>query len=64
MRDDVASAYEHLPEDSPWRSIARLIEGVSSHLAGNREQARKLLEEGSRRGGTGAPSIEALCTPN
>ena len=61
MRDDVASAYEHLPEDSPWRSIARLIDGVSSHLAGDREQARKLLEEGSRRGGTGAPSIEALC---
>ena len=61
MRDDIASAYEHLPEDSPWRSIARLIDGVSSHLAGDREQARKLLEEGSRRGGTGAPSIEALC---
>ena len=38
--------YEHLPEDSPWRSLARLIDGVSSHLAGDREQARKLLEEG------------------
>ena len=61
MRADVVGAYEGLPADSPWRSLCRLIEGVSYHLAGDRNTARTLLEEGSRRGGAAAPHVQTLC---
>ncbi len=61
MGDDVAGVFELLPGDSPWRSLCRLIEGASRQLTGDRETARTLLEEGSRRGGATAPHIQTLC---
>jgi LuxR family transcriptional regulator, maltose regulon positive regulatory protein len=61
MRDDAARAYELLPEDSPWRSICRLIEGAALHLTGERERARSKLEEGARRGAAAAPHVQTLC---
>jgi LuxR family maltose regulon positive regulatory protein len=61
MRGDVVRAYVLLPEDSPWRSICRFIEGTALYLAGDREHARSALEDGARRGGATAPHIETLC---
>ena len=64
MRADVVGAYEGLPADSPWRSLCRLIEGVSYHLTGDRNTARTLLEEGSRRGGArGTARADPLSRP-
>jgi LuxR family maltose regulon positive regulatory protein len=61
MRDDAARAYALEAEDSPWRSMDRLLEGTACHLLGARERAHALLQEGSRRGVVAAPSINALC---
>ncbi|MQA73624.1 MAG: hypothetical protein GEU88_04605 [Solirubrobacterales bacterium] len=61
MRADVTAAFDLLPEESPWRSICRLVEGVSYHLTADRERARSALEEGARRGAAGAPHIYTLC---
>ena len=60
MGDDVADVYELLPDDSPWRSLCRFLEGTALHLSGDRERARPLLEEGYRRGATAAPTVETL----
>jgi LuxR family maltose regulon positive regulatory protein len=61
MRDDAARAYALDAEASPTRSMDRLLEGTACHLLGARERAYELLEEGSRRGVVGAPSVNALC---
>ena len=61
MADDAVAAYELLPDDSPWRSLCCLLEGASRHLSGDRETARRMLEEGARRGAVLAPNIETLC---
>jgi LuxR family transcriptional regulator, maltose regulon positive regulatory protein len=61
MRDDAARAYELDADDSPWRSLDRLLEGTACQLLGERERAHALLREGSRRGVVGAPSVNALC---
>jgi LuxR family maltose regulon positive regulatory protein len=61
MRDDAARAYALDAEASPRRSMDRLLEGTACHLLGARERAYELLEEGSRRGVVGAPSVNALC---
>jgi LuxR family maltose regulon positive regulatory protein len=61
MRDDVASASGLLPEDSAWRSLCSLIEGVAYHLSGDPQRAREALEEGARRGAAAAPSVETVC---
>lgn len=56
-----ALAAEMLPDDSPWMSMCRLIEGVGLHLRGLREQAREKLVDGARRGAVGAPNVQVLC---
>jgi LuxR family transcriptional regulator, maltose regulon positive regulatory protein len=61
MGKDISGAYQLLSEDSPWRSLCRLMEGVSYHLGGHREHALPALEEGVRRGAVGAPTIASLC---
>jgi LuxR family maltose regulon positive regulatory protein len=61
MRDDAARAYALDVEDSPWRSMDRLLEGTACHLLGMRERASALLGDGSRRGVVAAPSVNALC---
>jgi LuxR family transcriptional regulator, maltose regulon positive regulatory protein len=61
MRDDAARAYALDADDSPRRSMDRLLEGTACHLLGARERAYALLQEGSRRGVVGAPSVNALC---
>jgi LuxR family maltose regulon positive regulatory protein len=55
------SAYGIYSEDSPWRALCCLLEGVSLHLGGGEANAaRVLLEEGTRRGAV-APNVQALC---
>jgi LuxR family transcriptional regulator, maltose regulon positive regulatory protein len=61
MREDAAHAFALGADDSPWRSMDRLLEGTACHLLGMRERAGALLAEGSRRGVVGAPSVSALC---
>lgn len=46
VADGFAALYLLLPEDSPWRSYARFVEGVIAHLLGDRPRARRLLQEG------------------
>jgi LuxR family maltose regulon positive regulatory protein len=54
-------AYDLYPEDSPWRSLSCLLQGVSVHLSGgDSSAARALLEEGTRRAAV-APNVQALC---
>jgi LuxR family maltose regulon positive regulatory protein len=61
MRDDAARAYALDADASPRRSMDRLLEGTACHLLGARERDYELLEEGSRRGVVGAPSVNAQC---
>jgi LuxR family maltose regulon positive regulatory protein len=61
MQDDAARAGAQLAQDSPWRSLSRLFEGVAAHLQGDATAARRELEEGARRGAIVAPVVQALC---
>lgn len=61
MGANAARAYELEPEDSPWRSICCLLEGVSHHLTGEPQAAEARLLEGVRRGTVAAPNIQTLC---
>jgi LuxR family maltose regulon positive regulatory protein len=61
MGSDAARAYELQPEDSPWRPICCLLEGVSHHLTGDPDAAETRLLEGVRRGTVAAPNIQTLC---
>jgi LuxR family maltose regulon positive regulatory protein len=56
-----AVAAELLPDDSPWLSICRLIEGVGLHLRGRRGEAHEKLVDGARRGAVSAPNVQVLC---
>ena len=61
MGDDAAAVYAALSGDSPFRSVCCLLEGASAHLSGERERARRLLQEGARRGDAGAPNVATHC---
>jgi LuxR family maltose regulon positive regulatory protein len=61
MGEAAAITYELLPQDSAWRSVCRMVEGMSSYFRGDRESARRLLEEGARRGQVSAPHIQQVC---
>jgi LuxR family maltose regulon positive regulatory protein len=61
IADRTALAAEMLPDDSPWMSMCRLIEGVGLHLRGLREEAHEKLIDGARRGAVGAPNVQVLC---
>jgi LuxR family maltose regulon positive regulatory protein len=61
MRRDAVSSREPLPQDSPWRSLSLLLEGVATHLQGDAVAARRQLEEGARQGAIVAPVVQALC---
>ena len=60
MGVDAARGYELLPDESPWRSVCRFLEGVAHHLLADREPARLALQEAARRSGTAAPNIHTL----
>lgn len=58
---DAECAYRLFAEDDPWRSLCCFLIGAARHLLGDRNEARRVLEEGARRGAVRAPSIQALC---
>jgi LuxR family maltose regulon positive regulatory protein len=63
MGKDAARGYELEPEDSPWRALCCLLEGVSRQLAGDGDGdgAEARLLEGVRRGAVAAPNVQTLC---
>lgn len=61
MGRHAARAYALEDDDSPWRSICLLFQGVADHLTGERSQAREHLEEGVHRSAVSAPHVETLC---
>jgi LuxR family transcriptional regulator, maltose regulon positive regulatory protein len=61
MGRHAARAYALEDNDSPWRSICCLFQGVSEHLTGERERARHHLEDGIHRSSVVAPAVEMLC---
>jgi len=61
IADRTALAAEMLPDDSPWMSMCRLIEGVGLHQRGLRGEAHEKLIDGARRGAVGAPNVQVLC---
>ena len=61
MGRDAARGYERLAEESPWRPLCCLLEGVANHLQADAAVARPRLEEGARRGSIDAPVVQALC---
>jgi LuxR family maltose regulon positive regulatory protein len=62
MGVDAARAYELLDEDSPWRAVCSLLQGVADHLAGERAVARENLDEGARLSAAVMPAVECVCT--
>lgn len=56
-----ARAYALEDDDSPWRSICCLLQGVADHLTGDRDHAREHLEDGIHRSAVSAPNVETLC---
>jgi LuxR family maltose regulon positive regulatory protein len=58
---DAERAYRLFAEDDPWRSLCCFLIGAARHLRGHRDEARRTLEEGARRGAVRAPSVQALC---
>jgi LuxR family maltose regulon positive regulatory protein len=54
-------AYGLEPEDSPWRALCCLFAGAAHQLGGDRQRARRVLQEGAGRGATGAPAVQTLC---
>jgi LuxR family transcriptional regulator, maltose regulon positive regulatory protein len=61
MRDDAAVAFELDRAGSPYRPIARFLEGSAARLLGDRELARARLEEGARLGGALSPAVYTHC---
>jgi LuxR family maltose regulon positive regulatory protein len=61
MGSSAAHAYDLLDETSPWRPLCRFLQGVASHLSGERDQARDWLREGAHRAAASAPMVQALC---
>ena len=61
MGEDAARACALAPPDSPWQSLGLLLQGVSRHLAGERDAAGALLEAGEHRASGCRPVVSALC---
>jgi LuxR family transcriptional regulator, maltose regulon positive regulatory protein len=59
--EDAAVAFELDRPDSPFRPIARAIEGTALRLLGDRELARDRLEEGARLSGVLHPAVHIHC---
>jgi LuxR family maltose regulon positive regulatory protein len=60
-RDDAASAFDLDQADSPFRPIARFVEGSALRLLGEHAPARERLEDGARLSGVLHPSIHVHC---
>jgi LuxR family maltose regulon positive regulatory protein len=60
-RDDAALAFELDRPDSPFRPIARFVEGSALRLLGEPQLARDRLEDGVRLSGVLHPSVHVHC---
>jgi LuxR family transcriptional regulator, maltose regulon positive regulatory protein len=60
-REDAALAFELDRPDSPFRPIARFVEGSALRLLGERKLARDRLEDGVRLSGVLHPAIHVHC---
>jgi LuxR family transcriptional regulator, maltose regulon positive regulatory protein len=61
MGEFAEAACADAPGDSSWLALGHLLHGVAHHLTGEREPARRLLEEGARHAAAGFPSMQSLC---
>ena len=61
MARDAARAYEDMRDDSPWRALCCLLQGVGESLGDDMESARTRLEEGARRGAIAGRCVQVLC---
>jgi len=61
MGSDASRGRALLEEASPWHPVCLFLEGVARHLAGDRNRARELLQEGAHRAAVSAPIFQALC---
>lgn len=61
MGTAAARAQELEPRSSAWRPILCLLHGIAKHLAGDKGEAERLLQEGVDRGVIPAPGVAALC---
>lgn len=61
MRTATEQAEPLLPDDSPWRALCCLLEGVSWHLTGEPDRAISKLDEGARRGEAAVHNVGTLC---
>jgi LuxR family maltose regulon positive regulatory protein len=61
MGELASAAAADVADDSPWRALGCLLEGVAAHLTGEPGRAREILEEGARRSAARAPNIQSLC---
>jgi LuxR family transcriptional regulator, maltose regulon positive regulatory protein len=61
MGSDAARARVLLEEVGPWHPVCLFLEGVARHLAGDRDRAWELLQEGAHRAAVSAPMFQALC---
>lgn len=60
MRATIAEVEPLLDDESPWRSLTSLLDGVALHLLGLGDAARVRLKEAARRGSVGAPNIQVI----
>ncbi len=60
MRADARTGLDGTREQTTWHALAGLLAGIAEHLAGEREAARELLEDGAREAGA-TPLVEVLC---
>jgi len=61
VRADAALAYDLDRQGSPYRGVARYIEGAALRLQGRRAEARERLEEGEVISSAGVPASQAHC---
>ncbi len=59
-RETIAEVEPLLDDESPWRSVTSLLDGVALHLLGLGDAARTRLKEAARRGSVGAPNIHVI----
>ncbi len=61
MSELAVAAAAAIPDESPWQSMCRLVDGTSQLLRGNAPEARDILRDGARRGAVGAPLMQVIC---
>jgi LuxR family maltose regulon positive regulatory protein len=62
VRDDAALAFDlDCADGSPWRAIARMLEGSALRLLGEVDRAHAALEEGALLAGAFVPGTRAQC---